>query len=76
MDSETIVTLQAYGYFFFVVFLVIILYGYIYHLYKSERVGRKNYEKYGNIAVDDAISDRPVESFDAKEKNANIKEEQ
>ncbi len=76
MDSETIITLQAYGYFFFVVFLVFILYGYIFHLYKSERTGKRNYEKYGNIAVDDEISDRPIESIDKKEKNANIKEEQ
>ncbi len=74
MDSETIVTIQAYGYFFFVMFLVFILYGYIYHLYRSERIGRRNYEKYGNIAVDDEITDRPVESFE--ENNAKIKEEQ
>ncbi len=76
MDSETIVTLQAYGYFFFVMFLVLILYGYIFHLYKAERVGTRNYEQYGNIAVDDSIEDRPLESLSEKEKNANIKEEQ
>ncbi len=73
---ETIRTLQAYGYFFFVMFLVIILYSYIWHLYKSERTGKKNYEKYGNIALDDNITDSPVESFETEEKNANKKEEQ
>lgn len=76
MDIETIRSLQAYGYFFFVLFLVIILYGYIYHLYKSERTGKRNYEKYGNIAVDDELSDRPIESIETEKKNANISEEQ
>lgn len=76
MDSQTIITLQAYGYFFFVLFLVLILYGYIYHLYKSEKTGRKNYEKYGNIAIDDDIFATPVESMKAQKNNANKKEEQ
>ncbi len=73
---DTIRTVQAYGYFFFVMFLVIILYSYIYHLYSSEKKGTKNYEQYGNIAVDDELSDRPIESFEAEEENANKKEEQ
>lgn len=76
MDSQTIITLQAYGYFFFVLFLVLILYGYIYHLYKSEKTGRKNYEKYSNIAIDDDIFATPVESMKAQKNNANKKEEQ
>ncbi len=70
MDIETIRTLQAYGYFFFIVFLVFILYGYIFHLYKSERTGRRNYEKYGNIALDDDLYDTPIESMDADDKDA------
>ncbi len=70
MDIETIRTLQAYGYFFFVAFLVAILYGYIYHLYKAERVGTRNYEQYGNIAIDDEISDRPIEANIPEENNA------
>lgn len=73
---ETITSLQAYGYFFFTVFLVLILYGYIYHLYKSEKIGRKDYEKYGNIALNDEVTDSPVESFETVDNNANKKEEQ
>lgn len=76
MDMETITSLQAYGYFFFTVFLVLILYGYIYHLYKSEKIGRKDYEKYGNIALNDEVTDSPVESFETVDNNANKKEEQ
>ncbi len=70
---ETIRTLQAYGYFFFTVFLVLILYGYIYHLYKAERTGTRNYEQYGNIAVDDELSDAPISPMDTDERKAQAK---
>lgn len=56
-----IATIQAYAYFFFTAFLVLVLYAYIYHLYSSEKKGKRDYEKYGNIALDDEITDKPVE---------------
>lgn len=67
--------LQAYGYFFFTVFLVFILYGYTYHLYRSEKIGRRNYEKYGDIALNDDINDAPVEKMEPTEEQKQ-KEEQ
>lgn len=76
MELETIQEFQAYGYFFFTVFLVVVLYGYIYHLYRSEKSGRRDYEKYANIALNDAIDDTPVESFSTTPEDANNKEEQ
>lgn len=57
-----IAQLQAYGFFFLTGFLVLVLYGYIYHLYSSEKKGERDYEKYGNIAIDDEITDKPVEA--------------
>ncbi len=54
-------TFSAYGYFFFTVFLVVVLYAYIYHLYKSEKKGVRNYEKYADMALNDEITDKPVE---------------
>ena len=62
---------QGYGYFFLTVIMVFLLYGYIAHLYRSEKTGRRNFEKYGNIALDDDITSSPVESM----KNDKIKEE-
>jgi cytochrome c oxidase cbb3-type subunit 4 len=62
-----IATIQAYAYFFFTTFLVLMLYGYIYHLYSSERKGKRDYEKYGNIALNDEITDKPVEEVSDKE---------
>ncbi len=60
-------TFSAYGYFFFTVFLVVVLYAYIYHLYKSEKKGVRNYEKYADMALNDEITDNPVEEV-SKEK--------
>jgi cytochrome c oxidase cbb3-type subunit 4 len=54
--------LQGYANFFMTIFLVILLYGYIIHLYRSEKRGERDYEKYANIALDDEIDSTPVES--------------
>lgn len=60
---ETIRELQAYGYIFFTIFLVWILYSYLYHLYKAEKKGTRNYEQYANIALHDNIDDAPIEAM-------------
>jgi cytochrome c oxidase cbb3-type subunit 4 len=60
-------TIQAYAYFFFIAFLVVILYAYIYHLYSSQKKGKRDYEKYSNIALHDEITDHPVESISKKD---------
>ncbi len=62
-----IATIQAYAYFFFTGFLVLVLYGYIYHLYSSEKKGTRDYEKYGNIALNDEVTDKPVEKVSDNE---------
>jgi len=61
--------LQAYATFFMTIFLVVMLYGYIIHLYRSEKKGERDYEKYGKIALDDEIDSKPIE------KNPKISEE-
>ena len=68
-----IAQIQAYAYFFFTSFLVLVLYGYIYHLYSAQKKGTRDYEKYGNIALNDEITDKPVEEVskdETKEKEA------
>ncbi len=62
LDVETINMLQAYGYIIGVVFCTLMLYGYIYHLYSSEKNGTRNYEKYAHIALDDSIDSTPLET--------------
>jgi cytochrome c oxidase cbb3-type subunit 4 len=56
--------LQGYASFFMTIFLVVMLYGYIVYLYRSEKKGVKDYEKLGNIALDDEIDSRPINTSD------------
>ncbi|MCW1359684.1 cytochrome c oxidase, cbb3-type, CcoQ subunit [Campylobacter sp. US33a] len=53
---------QGYGFFAFVVFLVVVLYAYWYHLYRAEKKGERNYEKYANLALKDDIDDSILEN--------------
>jgi len=71
---ESIREWQAYGYFFFTVFLVVILYAYILHLYRAEKKGTRNYEKYGKLALDDELDSAPVEPHEERSE-AQVKKE-
>ena len=53
--------IQGYAMFAFTVFLTVVLYSYILHLYRSEKKGLRDYEKYGRMAIEDEIDDKPVE---------------
>jgi cytochrome c oxidase cbb3-type subunit 4 len=58
----SIAELQGQAMFYFTVVLTVILYGYILHLYRSEKKGERDYEKYGKMALDDELTDAPVEA--------------
>ncbi|MEY3090581.1 MAG: hypothetical protein RL113_897 [Pseudomonadota bacterium] len=60
--------LQGYASFFMTIFLVVMLYWYIVHLYRSEKKGERDYEKYGRIALDDEITSTPVEDKPASQR--------
>lgn len=70
-----IVTLQAYGYFFFTVFMVVVLYGYIYHLYTSKKKHGRDYEELSNMALHDDITDVPVNKLSKETKKVGDKNE-
>ncbi|BCX80094.1 cytochrome c oxidase, cbb3-type, CcoQ subunit [Campylobacter sp. 19-13652] len=67
MSLEFLREVQAYAYFCLTVFLVVVLYSYYYHLYKSERTGRRNYEKYANLALNDDITDVVLEGKEKRD---------
>ena len=60
--------LQGYASLIMTIFLVVMLYWYIIHLYRSEKKGERDYEKYGNIALDDEVTSTPVEDKPASER--------
>ncbi len=76
VDMELIQVIREYLYFFTTIALVVILYAYILHLYRSEKRGEADYEKYGRLALDDELSDKPIEENIKKEseKRESIKE--
>ena len=67
--------LQGYASFFMTIVLVVVLYWYIIYLYRSEKKGEKDYEKLGNIALDDEIDSKPIDtsSVTASEKKEQDK---
>ena len=65
-----IADLQAYGYFGLTLFLVVMLYGYIYHLYSTDKKeGGHDYESFSNMALHDDIVDTPVSAKSDKKKD-------
>ncbi|AWI34674.1 cytochrome c oxidase, cbb3-type, CcoQ subunit [Helicobacter apodemus] len=67
MDYETIRIIQGYAYWFITLLLVILLYTYVYHLYKSQKSGKIDYEKYARLALDDNLEDNLIEIRNKKE---------
>jgi len=67
VEYETIRIIQGYAYWFITLLLVVLLYGYIYHLYKSEKSGKIDYEKYARLALDDDLNDALVEKRNNKD---------
>ncbi len=55
--------IQGYVYLVMTIVMVGVLYSYIVYLYRSEKKGEKDYEKYGNIALDDNIDSKPIEDM-------------
>jgi len=71
ISVETLQTVQIYGYVIATAFCTLMLYGYIYHLYSSEKKGTRNYEKYANIALDDEVTSTPLETTSPWDKKKN-----
>ena len=61
MEYEVLLTIQGYGKFFITLFVFIIFYGYVYSIYHRERTGKRNFEKYSKLALDDSLDSVPLE---------------
>ena len=74
MDYETIRIVQGYAYWFCTILLVVLLYWYIYYLYKNQRSGKVDYEKYSRLALDDDLDDTLIEDREKIEKEEKRRE--
>jgi len=62
LDQETIMTIQGYGKFFITLFVFVVFYSYAYSIYKRQKTGERDFEKYSNLVHNDSIDSKPLES--------------
>ena len=68
MDQETLMTIQGYAKFFILTVVLIVFYGYAYSIYKRQKTGERDFEKYSNIVHDDSCDAEPLEDREKNEK--------
>ena len=73
MDYETLLTVQGYAKFFLILAIFIIFYSYAYSIYKRDKTGERDYEKYSNLVHDDSSVSSPLEER-KKDKDIDNKE--
>jgi len=61
MDYETVLTIQGYAKFFLILIVFIVFYSYAYSIYKRQKTGERDFEKYSKLVLDDAIDSKPLE---------------
>ena len=61
MDYQFIETLRQYLYLGELILIAIMLYGYVWYMYKSEKAGKKDYEKFARLALDDELTSKPIQ---------------
>ena len=64
MDQETLMTLAGYGKFFILLFIFVVFYSYAYSIYKRQRTGERDFEKYTSLVHDDSLDSAPLEKRD------------
>lgn len=70
MSHESLMTLAGYLEFFFLLFVFVVFYGYAYSIYKRDRTGERDFEKYSNLVLDDSLGSTPLEKREnSKDKN-------
>lgn len=68
MDYETLLTVQGYAKFFLVLIVFVIFYSYAYSIYKRQRTGERDFEKYSKLVLDDSIDTEPLEAKKTEKK--------
>jgi cytochrome c oxidase cbb3-type subunit 4 len=60
-------TIQGYAKFAIVAFVFVIFYSYAYSIYKRDKTGERDFEKYSDLVLDDSIDSKPLEDREKKE---------
>mgnify|MGYP003613923107 FL=1 len=73
MDYEALLTVQGYAKFFLILAVFIIFYSYAYSIYKRDKKGERDFEKYSKLVHDDSSVSIPLEER-KKDKDIDNKE--
>ena len=68
MDYDTLMTIQGYAKFFLLLVVCIVFYSYAYSLYKRQKSGDRDFEKYSDLVLDDSIESDPLETREKNDK--------
>lgn len=62
MGYEELVNLQGYVKIIFIFVVFIVFYSYAYSIYKRDKKGERDFEKYSSLALNDNIDAKPLEN--------------
>jgi cytochrome c oxidase cbb3-type subunit 4 len=65
--------IQGYAKFILIAVVFVIFYSYAYSIYKRDKTGERDFEKYSDLVLDDNIESKPLE--DRKEKEEQKKDD-
>jgi cytochrome c oxidase cbb3-type subunit 4 len=75
MEYETLLTIQGYAKIGLITIVFIVFYSYAYSIYKRDKTGQRDFEKYSNLVLDDSLSSQPLENNRDKKQENNKKGE-
>lgn len=61
MDQETLLTIQGYAKFGIILITFIVFYSYAFSMYRRQKTGERDFEKYTNLVHDDSLDSAPLE---------------
>jgi cytochrome c oxidase cbb3-type subunit 4 len=61
MSYEQLLTFQGYAKFVLLTIVFMVFYSYIYSMYKRQKTGERDFEKYSDLVLDDAYDSKPLE---------------
>jgi len=61
VDYETLLTVQGYAKIALITVVFVIFYSYAYSIYKRDKKGERDFEKYSDLVLDDSIESAPLE---------------
>ena len=66
MDYEALVNLQGYVKFFLILIVFVLFYSYAFSIYRRDKKGERDFEKYSKLVHDDSSVYSPLEEREQK----------